>query len=242
MTITELPFRATTTQACHWMTQHTREQWDLARLLEHGLIPYVWLDYDASQPALFGDANGGYPAPIFFEDDTRRLAAGSDDVLITITKDVYRIVAQLLPPGIRRELHELRFLKKDLERLAGKLERAAAAALLPPPEPVASEAAQESQAGISKDQVLIAFATLLKINLEQALDGAGGIFGDEGARVKASTKKTKKNAVWNPVTLALGLNDVYRVPMAQLKRAFGTHDFLREWEGDWKRTLVLLGK
>ena len=242
MTITELPFRATTAQACHWMTQHTRDQWDLARLLENGLIPYVWLDYDASQPELFGDANGGYPAPIFFEGDTRRLAAGSDDVLITITKDVYRIVAQLPPPGIRRELHELRFLKKDLERLAGKLERAAAAALLPPPDPVASEGVQESQAGISKDQVLIAFATLLKINLEQALDGAGGIFGDEGARVKTGTKKSKNKALWNPVTLALGLNDVYRVPMPQLKRAFGSHDFLREWEGDWKRTLVLLGK
>ncbi|MFT5532237.1 MAG: hypothetical protein ACI802_000457 [Candidatus Paceibacteria bacterium] len=242
MTITELPFRATTAQASHWMAQKTGVLWDLPRLLENGLIPYVWLDYDASQPALFGDANGGYPAPIFFEDDTRRLAAGSTDVLITITKDVYRIVAQLPPPGIRRELHELRFLKKDLERLAGKLERAAAAALLPPPEPATIAGAQESQAGISKDQVLMAFASLMKINLEQALDGAGGIFGDEGARVKASTKKSKKNAVWNPVTLALGLNDAYRVPMPQLKRAFGSHDFLREWEGDWKETLVLLGK
>lgn len=241
MTITELPFRATTAQACHWLAQHTGgTPWTLARLIENGLTPYVWLDYDANHPALFGDANGGYAAPIFFEGDTQRLAAGSSDVLITITKDVYRIVTKLAPPGFRRELDALRFLKKDLERLASKLRREAEAEK--EPKVINVDEARESQSGISKDQVLIAFAKLVKIDLEQALDGGGGIFGDEGARVKGSTKKSKNKIVWNPITLALGLNDVYRVPMSPLKRAFSTHDFLDAWAAEWQHTLTLLGK
>lgn len=234
MTIIELPFRATTAQACDWLAQQTGTPWALARLIENGLTPYVWLDYDADYPELFGDANGGYPAPIFFEDDTRRLAAGSEDVLITITKDAYKIVAQLKPPGFRRALHELRFLKKDLQRLASTLKREA--------EPVKIAAATESQSGINQEQVLTAFASLVKIDLEQALGSGGGIFGDEGARVKGSARKSKNKAVWNPVTLALGLNDVYRVPIPHLKRAFNAHDFLHPWAAEWNQTLALLGK
>ena len=236
MTIIELPFRATTEEACHWLAQQTGTPWTLARMIEHGLTPYVWLDYDAAFPELFGDANGGYPAPIFFEGDTQRLAAGSQDVLITITKDAYKIVTRLKPPGFRRGLHELRFLKKELERLVTKLKREAE------PEPVKIAVAKESQIGINKEQVLMAFSSLVKIDLEQALGSGGGIFGDEGARVKGSAKKGKNKAVWNPVTLALGLNDVYRVPISRLKRAFDAHDFLWEWAGEWNHTLALLGK
>ncbi|RJG11448.1 hypothetical protein [Massilia cavernae] len=236
MTIIELPFRATTEQACEWMAQQTGTPWTLARLIENALIPYVWLDYDANHPELFGDANGGYAAPIFYEGDTRRLAEGSSDVLITMTKDAYKIVAKLDAPGFRRELHELRFLKKDLERLAKQLKRDAE------PQPAKAESAKESQAGINREQVLAAFGSLVRIDLAQALLDAGGIFGDDGSRVKASAKKGKNKAVWNPVTLALGLNDVYRVPISQLKRAFKAHDFLYEWEGEWNQSLVLLGK
>jgi hypothetical protein len=236
MTIIELPFRATTAQACDWLAQQTGTPWTLPRMIEHDLTPYVWLDYDAACPELFGDANGGYAAPIFFEGDTRRLAAGSEDVLITMTKDAYKIVAQLKPPGFRRALHELRFLKKDLERLASKLKREAE------PQPVKVEAARESQAGINKEQVLTAFGSLVRIDLEQALAAGGGIFGDDGARIKGSARKAKNKAAWNPVTLALGLNDVYRVPMSHLKRAFQAHDFLDAWDLEWNQTLVLLGK
>ena len=236
MTIIELPFRATTAQACDWLAQQTATPWTLARVIENGLIPYVWLDYDANMPALFGDANGGYAAPIFFADDTARLAAGSDDVLITITKDAYKIVTPLPLPGWRRELHDLRFLKKDLERLASKLAREAE------PEPVVVEGATESPFGINKKQVMLAFSGLVKMDLDQALDGAGGIFGDEGARVKASAKKSRYKAVWNPVTLALGLNEMYRVPMPPLKKAFKAHDFLDDWAMEWEQTLAILGK
>lgn len=236
----KLPYRATTEQACHWLTQQTGTPWTLTHLIESGVIPYVWLDYDADYPALFGEANGGYPAPIFYEADTQRLAAGSEDVLITMTKDVYTIVTQLKPPGFRRSLDELRFLKKDLEGLASKLKREAETEAKP--KPVNIVQATESQTGINKEQVLIAFSSLVKINLEQALASGGGIFGDEGARVKSSTKKAKNKIIWNPITLALGLNEVYRVPISRLNKAFTTHDFLDEWAADWQHTLALLGK
>ena len=236
MTTTDLPFRATTAQACDWLEQQTASPWTLARLIENGLTPYVWLDYDAAYPELFGDANGGYAAPIFFEGDTQRLAAGSEDVLITMTKDAYKIVATLAPPGFRRSLDELRFLKKEVERLAGQLKRDAE------PKPVKIETAQESRKGISAEQVQAAFGKLVRIDLAHALAGGGGIFGDEGARVKGSAKKSKKNALWNPVTLALGLNDVYRVPLSHLGKAFKAHEFLDDWDAEWTTTLALLGK
>lgn len=230
-----LPFRATSEQACAWLESATASPWTLARLLTEGLTPYVWFDYDAAYPELFGDANGGYAAPIFFEDDIARLVAGSDDVLITITKDAHKLVTRLEAPGFRRELHQLRFQKRDLERLAEKLHRDAQ------PKPVVIEGAKETRSGISRDQVLMAFAEVVKIDMVKALDGAAGVFGDEGARVKGSAKK-KNAALYNPVTLALGLNDLYRVPISRLKRVFQAHDFLYAWHGHWEQTLTLLGK
>ena len=233
--MTELPFRATTEQACAWLAAHTGTPWTLARLLEAGLTPYVWFDYDAAHADLFGDANGGYAAPIFFEGDIARLAADSEDVLITITKDVYRLPATLPAPGFRRALHELRFLKKEVERLLAKLARAAEPA--PPPPPAA-----ESKHGIDRQQVVAAFAGMAKIDLEAALAGGGGIFGDDGARVKGSARQSKNKALWNPVTLALGLNEVYRVPVGRLNKAFAAHDFLAPWLEKWEQSLRLLGK
>ena len=231
-----LPFRATLDESLAWMAAQTGTPWTLGRLVDNAITPYVWLDYDAAYPELFGDANGGYAAPIFFEDDIARLVAGSSDVLITITKDAYKIVARLPAPGFTRQLHELRFLGKELERLVGRLKHAAAA----PPPKVAT--ATESKAGINAAQVLAAFGGLVRIDLQQALQGGGGVFGDEGARVKGSAKRGKANIVWNPITLALGLNDVYRVPIGQLKRAFVAHAFLHEWKYEWDQTLDLLGK
>jgi hypothetical protein len=243
MTHTDLPHRATTAEACAWLAQQTGSPWTLPRLLEHGLTPYVWLDYDPAYPELFGDANGGYAAPIFFEDDIARLAAGSEDVLITLTKDAYKIVARLPEGGFRRPLDQLRFQKKDLEKLAGKLKHEAQVAQAAQKQtPPKAAAASESKAGIGKAEVLEAFARIVRLDLDKALDDAIGIFGDDGARVKASAKKSKRNAVWNPVTLALGLHDVYRTPLGPLKRAFQTHAFLLDWAGDWEQSLRLLGK
>lgn len=223
-------YRLTTDEACAWLEEHTASAWTLARLIEAGITPYVWLDYDARYPDLFGDANGGYAAPIFFEGDTRRLAAGSDDVLITMTKDVHKLVVTLEAPGFRRGLDALRFLRKDVEKLAR------------PPAPPKVAAAQESKDGITREQVLAVFAPMLKIDLDAALTTGGGIFGDEGARVKGSARQGKSKTLWNPVTLALGLNDVYRVPASRLTRAFQTQDSLLDWSARWTLSLSLLGK
>ena len=238
MSTPDLPFRATTAEACAWLEQQTGTPWTLASMLDSALIPVVWLDYDAAYPELFGDANGGYAAPIYFADDVARLAAGSADILITMTKDAYKLPVRLPPPGFTRSLDQLRFQKRDLERLVGKLKQEAQAAQ----EEKQKLATTETQAGISKAEVLQAFGALVKLNLDQALDEAIGIFGDDGARVKASAKKSKRNAVWNPVTLALGLHDVYRAPIGPLKRAFTSHDFLHAWRGNWEESLRLLGK
>lgn len=238
MSTPDLPFRATTAEACAWLEKQTGTPWTLARMLDSALIPVVWLDYDAAYPDLFGDANGGYAAPIYFADDVARLAAGSADILITMTKDAYKLPVRLPAPGFTRPLDQLRFQKRDLERLVGKLKQEAQAAQ----EEKQKLATTETQAGISKAEVLQAFGVLVKLNLDQALDEAIGIFGDDGARVKASAKKSKRNAVWNPVTLALGLHDVYRAPIGPLKRAFTSHDFLHAWRGNWEESLRLLGK
>jgi len=256
MSTPDLPFRATVAEACAWLAAQTGTPWTLAHLLEHELTPYVWLDYDPAYPELFGDANGGYAAPIFYAADIARLAGGSEDVLITRTKDAYKIIAVLPEPGFTRALADLRFLKKDVEKLAGRLKHAASAPVevsdgttawtrestLQEPQPAPRPAAKESQLGISRAEVLAAFGPVVRMNLEKALDDAIGIFGDDGARVKASVRKSKRNAVWNPVTLALGLHDVYRAPLGALKRAFKTHDCLLEWEANWEQSLRLLGK
>jgi hypothetical protein len=228
----QLPFRATTAQTCAWLSAHTGQPWYLARLLAH-LTPYVWLDYDSALASLFGDANGGYAAPIFYEADITRLAAGGDDVLITRTKDAYKIVAALPPGGLRRPLEALLFQKRDIERLPAELARAA----LPPPPP---PPVKESTAGIDRQQVLDAFAALVKIDLDKALREALGVFGDDGARVKGSARKSPRHALWNPVTLALGLNDLYRVPLARLSSVFRSQPCLQDWRERWELSLELL--
>ncbi|SHH08582.1 hypothetical protein [Massilia sp. CF038] len=224
----QLAYRATTEEACAWLAERTGSPWSLARMIEAGITPYVWLDYDASRPEMFGDANGGYAAPIFFEGDTTRLAQGSADVLITMTKDVHQLVVKLEAPGLRRALHELRFLRKDVEKLARPV-----VAAKPVP-------AAESKVGINADQVLAAFGAMVRIDLAAALAAGEGIFGDEGARIKGSARKGKSKTMWHPVTLALGLNDMYRVPLPRLSKAFQSHDVLYDWARDWELSLSLL--
>jgi hypothetical protein len=232
----DLAYRATLAEACTWLHEQTGKTWSLASLIEYGVTPYIWLDYNDQFPELFGDATGGYAAPIFFQDDTQRLAAGSADVLITMTKDADKIAIQLPSPGIRAPLADLRFLRKDLSRLLEQIKKDALPAKEQKPTIV------ESNKGITKEQALLAFASLVKINLETALMSGEAIFGDDGARIKSSTKGAKNKWLWNPVTLALGLNDNYRVPMSRLKRVFLEHEFLMPWLAQWDDTLALLGE
>jgi hypothetical protein len=246
MTQADLPYRATCDETCQWLNLQTGTPWSLVRLLENGLIPSVWLDYSIEYAELFGDAQDGYFAPVFFAGDTDRLVAGSADVVISFTKDVDKIAIQLKPPGICRPLDELRFFRWDVEKLLKNLNKP-----LPVEKLITDVAMQtlpevprESQSGINREQVLSVFAAIVKIDLDKALSSGVGIFGDDGARVKGSAKKAKSKIMWNPVTLALGLNDTYRVPMPHLKRAFNPklHPFLSEWMDLWRTSLDLLGE
>jgi hypothetical protein len=236
MSNTELSYRATLSEACLWLHSQTGKTWSLSNLIAHGITPYVWLDYNDQFPELFGDATGGYAAPIFFQGDTQRLAAGSEDILITMTKDADKIAIQLPQPGIRAPLSDLRFLRKDLSRLLEQIKKETLPAKEPKP------TSMESNKGITKEQAILAFASLVKINFEAALMSGEAIFGDDGARIKSSAKAAKHKWQWNPVTLALGLNDNYRVPMSRLKRVFVEHDFLMPWAAQWHDTLALLGE
>jgi hypothetical protein len=235
MISTTLPDRATTEETCLWLSSQTSSPWSLARLLEHGLTPYIWLDYADELAELFADGITGYAAPVVFIEDTQRLAAGSEDVLIRFTRDSERIAIQLKAPGIRRPLADLRFFRRDIAQLAHDV-------LNPKPVETAPQAARESLKGISKEEVLLVFGGMVKMNLEQALAGGAGIFGDDGARVRKNSRGGKNSYLWNPVTLAFGLNDVHRVPMSRLKKAFATQDILWEWQAAWRESLALLGE
>lgn len=115
-----LPNLATVPEVCEWLATQTKEQWTLARLLERGLMPWVWLDYTPGWPDIFGDRTEGFLAPMMFFGDRTRLAAVGTDARITRTKlpsgDLLRIT-----PGIHASIDELRFLRADITRLAGKL-------------------------------------------------------------------------------------------------------------------------
>jgi hypothetical protein len=236
-----LPNRASTEQACLWLAGQTGTPWTLARLLEHGLTPYVWLDYSDTYAALFFDGVTGYPAPIFFVDDIARLAAGSNDVLIRHTRSSDTITAKIPGDGMRLPLAALLFLQRDVARLAE--------AILHPPEPVPEPAPPsvppDLLKGLGRDDIIEVFGRLAqtaRLDLAQALMGAVGIFGDDGARTRKNSRAGKNSHLWNPVTLAFGLHDVHRVPMSHLKKAFATQPLLRPWRHAWLESLALLGE
>lgn len=234
MTSGTIPNNATTEETCAWLSVRTGSSWDLARLVEAGITPHVWLDYSEEYAGLFAEGITRYPAPIFYIEDTKRLSAGSGDVLIRMTRDSDRISFKLKPPGITMPLDALRFFYRDI---ADFLE-----SILHPKEDPAAPPPKEILKGITKDAVLRIFGGMAKLDLEKSLAGGIGIFGDDGARVRKNSRAGKNTHLWNPVTLALGLNDVYRVPMSHLKKAFATQADLRPWKAAWLESLALLGE
>lgn len=232
-----LPNRATADETCAWLAGQTGTPWNLARLLAHRLTPYVWLEYSEPYAGLFFDGVTAYPAPIFYDADIARLAAGADDVLIRHTRSSDTITARVPGEGMRLPLAALLFLQRDVAQLAD--------AILNPPPPEAEPApavSREILKGMPKDEVLAVFGRLVRLDLEQALADAIGIFGDDGARTRKNSRGGKNSHLWNPVTLALGLHDVHRVPMSHLKKAFATQALLQPWKAAWLESLALLGE
>lgn len=120
-----LPKVATLQQAIDWMNDATGQQWTLARLIEEtAIMPWVWLDYSPdAPPEIFRGRLEGYLAPMLFNGDTLRLAAGADDVVITMTETADGQLVQMV--GMRCQLSELRFKREDLEENARILSRPA---------------------------------------------------------------------------------------------------------------------
>jgi hypothetical protein len=117
----DLPFRATTAQACAWLARQTGDAWSLARLVAHGLRPSVWLDYADHATVHNGDGGAGFAMPIALHGDTSQLSASGTEIMVTITQGSHQIVTTL------------RFLKRDVERLACKLSRVDAPTRTKPP-------------------------------------------------------------------------------------------------------------
>lgn len=231
-----LPYRATPEQACAWLEQQTGTPWTLARLLQEGGLPYVWIDYSPAWSELFQDGVTRYAAPVVFIEDKQYLAAGSDDVWLRLTRDSGNLAIELKAPGLRVPKDGLHFQERDLLRLVHELQNPPAEDVAPPP------VMKNAIKGLSRDEVLIAFAGIGKVNLEQGMLAGTGIFGDDGARVRKNSRGGKNNHLWQPVTLAFGLHDVYRVPMAHLKKAFATQPLLKQWQAAWLESLRLLGE
>jgi hypothetical protein len=228
-----LPGWATTEETCLWLGDKIGTPWTLSGLLARGLTPHVWLDYSAEYADLFAEGIQRYPAPIFFVDDIKRLSEGAADVLIRMTRDSDRISFKLKPPGISMPLDALRFYQLDIVRMAEDI-------LHPPVE--AAPPPKEIPKGMSKEEIIWVFGGMVKMDLGKSLADAIGIFGDDGARVRKNSRAGKNSYLWNPVTLALGLNDVYRVPMPRLKKAFAILPELSPWKDAWLESLRLLGE
>ena len=232
MTATTLPSWATTEETCLWLSEKTGTPWNLAALLAGGLTPHVWLDYSEEYSGLFAEGITRYPAPIFFVEDIKRLTDGGADVLIRMTRDSDRISFKLKPPGITQPLDALRFFQRDIAQFAEDI--------LHLKEII--QAVVEVPKGLGKEDILQLFGGMVKMDLAKSLSDAIGIFGDDGARVRKNSRAGKNSYLWNPVTLALGLHDVYRVPMPRLKKAFAIQSELRPWKDAWIESLRLLGE
>lgn len=232
MTEITLPSWATAEETCLWLSEKTGEKWNLKRVLEGGLTPHVWLDYSEEYSGLFAEGITRYPAPIFFVEDIKRLTDGGADVLIRMTRDSDRISFKLKAPGISVPLDTLRFFQRDIAQFAENI--------LNPVEVISPPV--EIPKGLGKEEIIQIFGSIVKMDLAKSLADAIGIFGDDGARVRKNSRAGKNSYLWNPVTLALGLNDVYRVPMSRLKKAFATPPELKPWQAGWLESLRLLGE
>ena len=239
MSTLTLPYRATPAEACAWLAEQTGTPWTLARLLEEGGLPFVWIDYSEVWAGLFLDGVTRYAAPVVFIEDKQYLAAGGSDVWLRLTRDSSGLPRKLNEPGMRVPKDGLHFQERDLLKLVREL-------LNPRPAEPQAPPVMESQLmkGLERSEIVQAFAGVGggKLNLEQGMLKGEGVFGDDGARVRKNSRGGKNNYLWNPVTLAFGLHDVHRVPMPHLKKAFATQPLLRPWKAAWLESLELLGE
>ena len=97
-----------------------------------------------------------------------------------------------------------------------------------------SRADKPEPVGITKSQVLTAFSDLTRIDLAKALANGKGLYSKSQAKVVDGTPGSRHAALWDPVILAVGFYENYRVPRAKLNKVFMEHQFLTPWWDKWK--------
>lgn len=212
-----LPRSATITQSCEWLQNETGKPWTLSRLLEHGLMPWFWLDYRADADAVFAGRKQGYLAPLCFAGDAGRLAAGGHDVLVTMTRNHAGEIIGLPPGSLVLALDDLRFMRDDITQLVSKLDAPAAK----------GEAVKR---GITKQQVINAFDGLCFDR-----DKWGKYLADPPdwlmeCRVTPGVQGSRTSATWNPVLIAAALIDK-GINIRKLDAVFVR---LKDWADEWR--------
>jgi len=121
-----LPAWATLAETTAWLEARTGEPWPLARVIESGLMPWVWLAPDPSggpqDPLMvhvFEGRGEGYLAPMVFAGDTYRLAVARDCVLSMTRTPSGRVFKINPPPTI--PIEELRFKAEQIRAMAERL-------------------------------------------------------------------------------------------------------------------------
>lgn len=211
-----LPKHATVPEACEWLAHETGEPWTLARLLEHSLTPRLWLDYEPSFPEIFGDRLEGFITPMLFHGDVVRLAAGGDGVLLTMIRTPDKGIIRVMP-GYRAEIDDLRFLRDDITRLAGKLSA---------PHGTPGTQAEDAR-GIEKRDVMTAFN-----GLKWDFDHWGKNLAspsDELKKCRVARGSKTASALWNPADIGIYLLDNDIVPW-KLDAVFLR---LPDWRDEW---------
>lgn len=155
-------------------------------------------------------------------------------------EDEYRFLTE--PVRVTRE--NVRIKDESLRKILAAWEKMQARKKMQDGTPVSINELRSLEAarGITKQEVLIAFGALVNIDLGKALGDGKGLFGGVeggGARTQKG-KRGKNDALWNPVDLAVGLNDKHFVPLYKLKEVFKSHPFLNAWSEEWEEKLVFM--
>lgn len=220
-----LPQHATLDETCEWLRNTTGQSWTLPRLLESGLMPWFWLDYTNGWPAIFGNRVEGYLAPVLFAGDTQRLAADRQNLLVNMTRTHDGKIIKIGPPALSAPVAEIRFVRADIEQLAKDI------CAQPSQAASAESGKQAAPKGITKDQALIAFESLVKINLKSAMEDKPKWIKD--ACLDKGAPGKKHPSLWDPVILGIAIREQCNVPKSKLTHAFLDHPFLQDWRNDW---------
>jgi hypothetical protein len=188
-----LPEKATIDEACEWLKLQTGDEWTLARLLEEGrLVPGFWKDYEEGMPHIFGHRREGYLCKMIAHGDVVRLAADGVDAKFTMftthdetAKDGENGV-HVFPPFVV-QLHDLRFVRKDLEAAAARINgsKPETAPTLPPKEDPVDRQNRCLQACID------AGLRMDKTALLRLPDGVGKVADKEGKSRQAFSADVK---------------------------------------------------